>query len=56
MKPQAAFKVFKKGTTDNWVFILMVDLITGKPVQWSLEKKAQKMDFYKQLGYKVKPV
>ena len=56
MKPQAAFKVFKKGTTNNWVFILMVDRMTGDPAQWSPEKKAQKMDFYKQLGYTVEPV
>ena len=50
---KTAFKVFKKGSTDNWVSILMVNPINGKPEQWTQEKINQKVNFYKSMGYEV---
>ena len=52
-KAKRAFKVYKEGTTDNWVYVLMADRLTGKPEQWTEEKMQQKIEFYKSMGYTV---
>jgi hypothetical protein len=49
-----AFSIYKEGTTDNWVNILMVNPITGESENWSADKIKAKIRFYKSMGYKIK--
>jgi hypothetical protein len=44
------FQVYKEGTTDNWVTILI-------PIEfYTLELYKSKMEKYLALGYQIKPI
>ena len=44
------FKIYKEGTTDNWVTILI-------PIEsYTLEVYKFKMEKYLALGYQIKPI